>query len=228
MRTHLEPHIRDASTVVRQALCALSGCMASSPPMPIIPGRFYLEWKLRPTRSRYGARGLHFSTRVIPTKNPVVPLKMIAANVTFLSSLCNMSPGPPSVSQERRGPTQRATRARRVSGVDEVMLLNPRQWPRKQRPSGHHDGHCAGCNGSPRPRAMSSSQNVGAAQRRRLSAHGCQGRRDGRLPVPGPQSHAAAWLRLQACCRWSGHSRNPSLSRTPIDPIDGALHRIGA
>jgi hypothetical protein len=67
-----------------------------------------------------------------------------------------------------------------------------------------------------------------AAQRGRLSADGCPCWRNCPVWVSRPQSHAASRVRLQACCRWSGHSRNPSLSRTPIDPIDGALHGIGA
>jgi hypothetical protein len=68
------------------------------------------EWRLSPTRSRYCARRPHFSTGVIRTNNLVISLKMIDAKT---SPSCH---GSPSVR------LQAATRARRVSGVDEVML----------------------------------------------------------------------------------------------------------
>jgi Phage integrase family len=67
-----------------------------------------------------------------------------------------------------------------------------------------------------------------AVVRSRVSAHGCQGGRGCEIHVPRAFPHAAACLRVQARQRRPRHSRHSSLSRPPIDHVDGPLHGLDA
>ena len=61
------------------------------------------------------------------------------------------------------------------------------------------------------------SERLAPLERCRLSAHGRAGWRGRGLPLPRSQSHAAAFLRLQARKRRPGHPRNPALPWTQVD-----------
>src|SRR5262249_11405568 len=50
-------------------------------------------------------------------------------------------------------------------------------------------------------------------------------RKGRRLRLLGPQPHAAALDRLQACQRWPRHARDPGLLGPSVDCLDRALHR---
>jgi len=67
----------------------------------------------------------------------------------------------------------------------------------------------------------------GAAERGRLSAHGCSRRGSCQLPVPDQQPRATALVWLQAGQRRTRHESYPALSRAPLDRVYGALHGTG-